>query len=389
MSAASTPRFRFFCGDDDFLVNNAARECFEKLAAGADAFSREVIDGAASKLDDIETILRAFDSAVLTVSMFGDKRHVWLRGVNWLGTDRLSTSEGAKEFAAKLVSILGKADPAATTVVVSAISPNGVRTDVKWLKKEGAAVEFKFAKTGKGAREAEGMLDALLSAECERLGVVMGRDVRSALLSKVGNSPRMATEEVRKLATYLGAGGTGGGAAKPRVTVEMVARLVPDFGETEFFEPVEVFYSRKPEAALDALRRFFFHAANPVGAFRPLLSAFQKRNRLLIQLRAIFDARYTSNGLISAANLSAAAADLGGAFCEQINEKTEYNVFAQNPWYLGNLFSCISHFSLRQLIDIQFDLVQMFEDQMFKENTTPERLFRAFFIKHLGQGGMD
>ncbi|MDR1818210.1 MAG: hypothetical protein LBR07_08630 [Puniceicoccales bacterium] len=389
MSAASTPRFRFFCGDDDFLVNNAARECFEKLAAGADAFSREVIDGAVLRAEEALELVRRFADATLTVSMFGDKRHVWLRGINWLGLDRTSTAEDAKTAAANLLEVLKKNDPAATSIVISAISPNGVRKDVKELKKDGAAVEIKLGKEG---RERTQNLDEMLEAECERQGISMSGSVRAVLLEKVGDSPRMATEEIRKLAIYVGVGTPDGGAditttagdGRPRITTAMIHELVPEFGEADAFEAAEAFYSGDADYAFSALHRHFFKApaANHEKAFRALLGNFVKRNRICLQLRALTDARLRGKA-------EAAEARYAALFGETGTVKSEFHVFKQHPFYLEKLAAGARKFTLRQLIDIQLDLSRLLVELINKDknNTTPEAIMRAFFTRHLGGAG--
>ena len=61
--------------------------------------------------------------------------------------------------------------------------------------------------------------------------------------------------------------------------------MVPNFGEGDFFEATDAFFSGQLEWALDALNRHFFTQAEA----RPLLGSLQSRNRLMIQLRILKD----------------------------------------------------------------------------------------------------
>ena len=90
----------------------------------------------------------------------------------------------------------------------------------------------------------------------------------------------------------------------------------------------------------------------------------QGRNRLMIQLRVLLDAGEISLGArgISKADLEKAAAQHADCFGES-DEKNGFNVFTQNPWYLGRLaLGAKKPPKLRNLIDIQTDLFRTFEE---------------------------
>ena len=82
---ATLRSFAFVCGDDDFLVARRGRERFTALAAGlTDEFSREIIEAAVQNLGELEAVLNRFRSAVQTLSLFGDRKAVWLKDANFL-----------------------------------------------------------------------------------------------------------------------------------------------------------------------------------------------------------------------------------------------------------------------------------------------------------------
>ncbi|MEJ1971209.1 MAG: hypothetical protein WDM96_01370 [Lacunisphaera sp.] len=56
MPKASNPGFTFICGSDDFLVGRLGQERFAAMAAaaGADDFSREIVNGFAGNVDEVE-----------------------------------------------------------------------------------------------------------------------------------------------------------------------------------------------------------------------------------------------------------------------------------------------------------------------------------------------
>ena len=80
-----TRAFSFICGQDDFLVSRMGKKRFEELAGDTtDEFSREVVNGFAGNVDEVETALNRFREAVQTMPMFGGRRVVWLKDVNFL-----------------------------------------------------------------------------------------------------------------------------------------------------------------------------------------------------------------------------------------------------------------------------------------------------------------
>ncbi len=58
-------------GDDDFIVRQRAQEIFDELAESfPDDLSREIIDGRADRVEDVERILKEAKSACQTLSLF-------------------------------------------------------------------------------------------------------------------------------------------------------------------------------------------------------------------------------------------------------------------------------------------------------------------------------
>jgi DNA polymerase-3 subunit delta len=92
----AAPRFTFICGPDDFLVARAGQERFDALvqAAGADEFSREIISGFAGNVGEVEAAINRFRETVQTVPMFGGRRVVWLKDVNFLADSVTGRAEG-------------------------------------------------------------------------------------------------------------------------------------------------------------------------------------------------------------------------------------------------------------------------------------------------------
>jgi DNA polymerase-3 subunit delta len=365
MPAAPRP-FVFICGDDDFLVARRGRERFENLAAGlADDFSREVIEGGVQNLGELEIVLNRFRAAVQTLSLFGDRKAVWLKDINFLADSVTGRSEGAKELVVALQGLLEGLDPAGISVLLTACPVDRRRRELKWMQDHGDYEHL----GGEGGTEA---LAALVVQEARAAEVSFASGALEMLTGKVNGNTRLAIEETRKLATYLG--------AKGEITEELVRDLVPDFGEGDFFEPAEAFYSLDLKWTLDSLKRYFFAGHSS----RPLLSGLQGRNRLMIQLRVLLDSgelRMGYRGLDQAAFTAAQhlyAKHFGG-----LTEKSTFNIFTQNLWYLSKLGEKTRSLNLKRLIDFQTAFLAAFEELLSRPHDE-EGVMRELAIRCLG-----
>lgn len=200
----------------------------------------------------------------------------------------------------------------------------------------------------------------------------MTRDAVQLLIGKVNGNTRLVVEETRKLCTFA----VGGAEA---VSEQLVNALVPNFGDADFFEATDAFFSLKLEWTLDALRRHFFTNSES----RPLLGSLQGRNRLMIQLRVLLDAgaiRLGGRG-ISKADLEGAARTYAQHYGD-IAEKSNLNVFTQNPWYLGRLAETAIRVPLKKLVDFQLAFVDAFEGIIERPNEQ-EEICREMAIKCL------
>jgi DNA polymerase III subunit delta len=336
--------FTMICGNDDYLVAREGAAHWEKLCRDVpDEYSREVVDGDAGTVTDVEKAVASFASAALTLPMFGGKKCVWLKNLSFIGDTPTSRSEGAKTQVEKLLKVLGGVNPADVGILVTACPVDRRKKEFKQFQELGEVIVT--GGDGKGDSPAQRILEEELAAAKVR----MAPAVAYSLLEKIHGNSRMTMEEARKLALYVGEGG--------EITMDMVGSLVPPFGEGDFFEAVDAFYSLDLENALGAIRRHFF-AGNDI---RPLLTSLQNRARLLLQLRVLYDAGCLRHG-INKASLDEAAGEFGGGFNSA--EKTSSNVFSQNPYYLARLMDTAKKLKTKKIIDFQMEFVKAFEDSI-------------------------
>lgn len=363
--------FTFICGPDDFLVGRLGKERFEKMAqeAGADDFSREILSGFANNVEEVETAVNRFRDSVQTVAMFGGKRVVWFKDVNFLADTVTGRAEGTLRQVEALQELLEKVNPDEVGVIVTAAPLDRRRSFPKWCESH---ADFELV-GGDADSAAEGLAGVAL-AEARMLGASFGDGAVELLLTKVGANTRLITEEVRKLATFAGEGAT--------IEEAHVAELTPNVAEGDFFEAADRFFAGNLRGTLDALQRHFFAG----GDSRPLISSLQNRNRILIQARVLIDAGELKPPSERFGFDKAAWARAQGVFSVHFGgdtEKSSFNLFTQNQWYAGKLVGGGKLPTLRRLIDNQQEFIRAFEE-IIRRSSEQEMVMREMVVRCLG-----
>jgi DNA polymerase-3 subunit delta len=362
--------FTLVCGPDDFLVAREGKNRHDALAAGiTDEFSRDTISGAAGNVSEVATAINRFRESVQTISMFGDRRLVWLKDVNFLADTQTGRAESTLKLVGDLQEILAANDPAQVAILITASPVDKRRSFYKWCEKNADLVTI----GGDGA-DALATLTTTIMSEAGSLGVTFADGAIELLLAKIGPNTRLLVEETRKLANNLDADETA-------ITEAHVEELTPNVAEGDFFEAAEAFFSGNLRKTLDALHRHFFGG----GDARPLVSALQNRNRLLLQLRALVhagDIKIGARGIDKTTFDKAASPSSYGRHFAGVTEKSSYNLFSQHPYYLGKLATA-SLPSMRRLIANQQEFIAAFEDLIRRPNEQ-EEVLREMTLRCLG-----
>lgn len=355
--------FTFICGNDSFLVQEESKQAIAALKAKLPEDTEiEVLEGFCNSVGEAEKLVQGVRDATQTLSLFASEKLIWIKDFSLLGDNRTAKAQGTIDALEALQEILAGLDPQTTACLVSA-SPVDRRTArFKWFQKHSdcTVIDDKSAQT---------KIMSTLNAHAKALGIQVPSACLELLLNKVGNSGRMAMEELNKLASYIAKD------ARPLTEADILA-MVPDFGDSDFFEIVEAFFAKNLKWTMEAIDRFFFTNKES----RPVLASLQNRNRILIQLKVLLDAGKISIGPqgVSKNSLEAAKSRYAG----NSDEKSAYNVFTQNPWYLGRLAESLRHFNLKELIDIQNATIELFRSILKDPDQQPAHL-RHFSLQHL------
>jgi DNA polymerase-3 subunit delta len=279
-----------------------------------------------------------------------------------------------------LQELLTRANPAETIVLITAAPIDRRRSFPKWCEKN---ADFALVGgEGDGASEA---LAGVVLAEAKDCGASFAPGAIELLLAKIGANTRLLVEETRKLATYAqpaarsapGSGAAANGLGAIVIEEADVAELTPNVAEGDFFEAAEAFFSGDLKWTLAALQRHFFTG----GDARPVISALQNRNRILLQVRALLDAGDARLGPRGLDGLPRAAVTHGARFIGA-TEKSSFNLFTQNPWYVGKLAGSAKLPTLRRLIDNQQEFIAAFEE-IIRRPDEQEEVLRELTVRCL------
>ena len=261
----------FIGGDDgEFIVSDKGKLGSKETKDISDELSKEVIDARGNNLDEITQIVDRFIEAIQTQNPCSEKV-VWLKAVNFLANSQTGNAKGTLELLDHLKSVLESIDTEAVSVLINASTRLIKKKLYKWCIKEG---DSEIIDSGK---EGIARIKEKIQQTCAELEIKINEGAIQLLNDKVNGNNRLIAMEVDKLTTYVEKGGT--------ITEELINEMVPNFGEGDFFEATDAFFSGQLEWTLEALNRHFFTQTEA----RPLLGSLQSRNRLMIQLRILKD----------------------------------------------------------------------------------------------------
>ena len=352
-------------GDDDYLVHKRAKEIFDQqINEFPDDLSREQIDGRADRIEDVLRILNEAKTAGQTLSLFGGGKLIWINEANFINQTRLGAAQGSKDALDSIKSFLKNLGD--SKFIFSACPVHRGHGFVKWLQKNA-----NYEDIAKNEKE-DVSFRRLVLETAQACGISFENGALEFLAGKIGSHPRLGVEETKKIASYLGEKGG-------KITEKLIMELVPDFGEGDFFEATEAFYSGNLKWTMDAIDRHFFHAKDA----RPLLSNLQNRNRLLIQLRVLVDGgELDPNGRLNKDQLDKVAQKHSHHFSDS-GHKTTLNLFSQNPWFLGRLLPITKKFNTRRLIDLQANLIAAFEKLLSQPKEEQPDILKDLAIRTL------
>jgi DNA polymerase-3 subunit delta len=266
--------FHLFFGSDEPACTARARESVAAfLPEAVRVCGLETVDGAVESEEDVAKCLSACGGGVLTLSLLGDRKAVWLRNAAFLAKPG---SAAVRARIADFAKMLAEGLPAGHLLVVTA---PGLAKDSPFLavaKKLGRAEELNLPQAGDRALPAH-VRDLVRSLLKER-GLRMEDEAVQLLAGNAVPDARFLAMEIEKFAAWAG-------YARP-INAADVRELGAGSRELRGWDLQDAVGNRDLPAALKIVRRLLLQGEEEIG----LLMMIHGRLRELILFRDALDA---------------------------------------------------------------------------------------------------
>lgn len=364
------------CGDDDYLVDSAAREKIDGLVPASDReFAVETVDGRAETGDEARRAVEACMESVQTPGFFGASKVTWLRDARFLtGGARVSESAAAKEAMDAFTGWLkgGLLEGQVLLITTSKVLRSSIFFKV--CQKQGEIQDF-----GGGFKswELEKLADERLDGLLSKAGLSIEDDARKEFLNRVGFDTRTLVQEVEKLRLYLGGEGM--------VSLGDVREITSIGREAEAWDLLDAFGERNAGALLATLTRL----SGQKGIGIMLAAMLEKTVREFLVLREAYDRKWVFGGKGGTCGWSASIPPEATVLLNAlpVGPKT------LNGWALKKKLPHALNYSLQELrvarfriLDLREKLVSTALPEMFLLETTLLRIIGA--PKHAPKAGV-
>lgn len=234
-------RIYLVTGTDEGTVAEKAHALFQKLKPeGGDDFSNDIVEGHVSDSESAFQACSQVVQALQTRPFFGNKV-VWLKGANFLASDRTSEAERSKAGVEMLLEELKVGLMPEVTLIISAGGVDKRRAFHKWMAKEATVSVHDKIDTSKDGWEEDVTL--LVKQKSRPLGLDFDDEAMDLFVQMAGEDTRQIGSELAKLDLYLG---------KDRRTVALddVRKMVPLSRKAVIFEVSRALEKRDPVHAL-------------------------------------------------------------------------------------------------------------------------------------------
>ena len=359
------------CGDDDFLVKEAAKSIVAALVPDdMRDMGLETIPGDCQVAEDACAAMRRCLESLETPGFFGGVKLTWLKDVGFLampGKRRPGDSEDTRALVDELVARIkdGRVSPD-LPLLVSTTSINRASALFKAAKAKGEVRDFgSAAKPSDIDRQAGPRLDERL----KDLPFRMDNNAKAAFIARVGGDTRRITSELEKLLCYVGEGKTA--------TAADVSAIVSAGRESVAWDFQDAFGMRNPAKFVAMFRSLVQQGENPIG----LASMLDSRIRDLLFAREALD-----RGWI----IRSPGGFQWGAFPPAIEEwfaeNPRYDVRSINPWRYKRIVEQAEKWRLNELRLARHRFIEM-RERMVSVQVSPEFLMESTGLRCIAKRG--
>jgi DNA polymerase-3 subunit delta len=260
---AATVNIHAVVGSDEAEVKRAASELAQTLTPpDAGDFGLETIDGVSENADQAAARIRSAIEALQTLPFFGSSKVVWLKNANFLGDTQVGRAAGVQSGLEELSEMIEKGLGSDVIFLVSATEVDKRRSFYRSLVKRAELQIFNRLDSSRSGWEEEAI--EVVRRRAKKRKLQFDEDALDLFVLLTGGDTRQIENELEKIDLFLANGGTAFQAV-PRVTADLVRKLVPLSRAGVIFELSNALATRDLELALKLVRRLLDQGENAVG----------------------------------------------------------------------------------------------------------------------------
>lgn len=336
MPAASAPVL-LVCGEDDFNVKQRARQAFQKWSEELGGMDHEIIDAQVSNSGEALKSISKLREALHTLPFFGGGKVVWWQNCSFLGDDRTAGSQAVTEALADLSAELKKFPWQNVRLLISAGKVDKRKAFYKAMEKIGAVESF--AALSLDDKDWASRAEDHALKQLKALKKSIGDEALSELVNNVGPNLRQLSNEVEKLALYVG--------ERAQVNVDDVGAIVTRNKQARAFALGDALGDRDLPRLLRCLdeemwEMKFDSAKSEIGLLYGLIS----KVRALIFLKEMLREKW----IRAEGDYNRFKAQLDRIPKDRLPEDRRFNPLALNPYVLFKALPHARRYSSEELV---------------------------------------
>lgn len=373
MPPAATPTapLLLIAGDDDFAVQQRARQVYHDWCAALGGMDHELIDAGAGNSGEALKAVARLREAMQTLPFFGGGKAIWFRGCTFLGDDRTASSAAVTQTVGELAQELKGFRWDNVRLLITAAKVDRRKTFYKTIEKVGA-VEW-HAGLSADDKDWVDQAERFVRQQLRERKQEMSEEALGELVAAVGPNLRQLASEVEKLSLYA--------ADRPSIEVADVNAVVSRNKQAEAFALGEAVGDRDLPRALRCLDEEFWEMQfdrdkSAIGLLYGLIT----KVRTLLLLKELLAA-----GLLKPeASYDRFKSQLTRLPVDLLPADKRYNPAAMHPFVLFKAIPQTGHYTSAELVEAMEALL-VCNRRLVSSGLDEATLLQQLLVRILGQ----
>ena len=370
-AAIPTAPLLLIAGDDDFAVQQRARQVYHDWCAALGGMDHELIDAGAGNSGEALRAVARLREAMQTLPFFGGGKAIWFRGCTFLGDDRTASSAAVTATVGDLAQELKSFRWDNVRLLITAAKVDRRKTFYKTIEKVGG-VEW-HAGLSADDKDWADQAERFVRQQLKERKQEMSDEALGELVAAVGPHLRQLASEVEKLSLYT--------AGRPAIEVADVNAVVSRNKQAEAFALGEALGDRDLPRALRCLDEEFWEMQfdrekSAIGLLYGLIT----KVRTLLLLKELFAA-----GLLKPeASYDRFKSQLTRLPADLLPADKRYNPAAMHPFVLFKAIPQTGHYTSAELVEAMEALL-VCNRRLVSSGLDEATLLQQLLVRIIGQ----